>query len=168
MFWFILNLSLYGWSWKIDTHLCKYYITAQKRQIWTLQERFLPIRLWRHGIYGTRVLCHSAAAQSHQICSVHHLCVITYSPTWLPQHLLKGVSSHLLFIPPLQMGYQFFVFTDTATSRAGSRVQFVSALWVSLVPYPLASLHFLWPGLCTVFFCTWRRCPAFLRTGESP
>lgn len=168
MFWFILKLSLHGWSCKIDTHLRKYYSTAQKRQIWKLEERCLPI-IWRHDMYGTRVMCHSAAAQSHQICSVHHLCVITYSPTWLPQHLLKGVSSHLLFIPPLLTGYQFFVFTDTATSRAGSRAQFVSVLWVSPVPYPLASWHFFWPGLCTVFCSAiWRRCPTFLRTEESP
>ncbi|KAM9627804.1 uncharacterized protein ACIBXB_017482 isoform 2-T2 [Morphnus guianensis] len=35
-------------------------------------------------MHGVRVMCHSAVAQSHRICSVRHLCVVTYGPTWLP------------------------------------------------------------------------------------
>lgn len=75
---------------------------------------------------ATCTVCHSAVAQSHRICSVWHRCVVTYGPTWLPTiSSQRCVSSHPLFIPPLLTGYQFFVLTGTATSRAGSGAQFV-------------------------------------------
>lgn len=73
---------------------------------------FLAIRLWGHNTHGVRVMCHSAVTQSHQICSVQHLCVPTYSPTWFLQYFLTVVPSHLPFIPmggALLMGQQFLV-----------------------------------------------------------
>lgn len=122
-------------------------------------------------MHGVRLVCHSAVAQSHRICSVWHLCVVTYGPTWLPTiSSQRCISSHL---PSLLMGYQFFVLTGTATSRAGSGAQFVLGLQgspVPYLPYPLATWYLFWLGLSTATFFpgTWRRCPALLRSGASP
>lgn len=94
---------------------------------------------------GMEVMCCSAGSQSHQICSVQCLCVITDGAICLPQGLI-GSSLHLILSPPVLRGHQLFVLTGTATSGAGSRTWFTLGLWGSPVPSPSSCLESLLAG----------------------
>lgn len=161
------TVTVIGWSCKIDTHLCKYFSADRKDKSGNFKWDSLPSD-WRHDTHGVRVMYRSAVAQSYQICSVQHLCVITYSPTWFLHYLLTVLSSHHPFILELLMGQQSFVLTGTTASGAGSHSG--SGLWSSPVPYSLATCHLLWLELSTDLFSLWtgRRCSAFLRSRVCP